>query len=107
MRATTSANYLSTLQLTRVEVDSIDSAYRLLDRPKVEAVVYDSPVLLYHASSNGQGKVRVVGPVFNRQDYGIAVPTGPLRERISRTLLQMLEDGSYRRIQERWFGPSE
>jgi polar amino acid transport system substrate-binding protein len=49
--------------------------------------------------------VQVVGEVFQKQDYGIAFPTGSeLREEVNRALLDIQEDGTYNRIYDRWFG---
>jgi len=31
---------------------------------QADAIVFDSPVLLYYAAHEGKGKVSVVGPVF-------------------------------------------
>jgi ABC-type amino acid transport substrate-binding protein len=46
----------------------------------------------------------VVGPIFEAQKYGIAVPDGsPLRKRINKALLEMYEDGRYRALYNEWF----
>ena len=104
--ATSSADYLSKLSLDLVPTPTIDEAYTLLDRGEVDAVVFDSPVLLYQAAGGGKGNVEVVGSVFARQDYGIALPNGsPLRLDINRTLLTMIEDGRYAELLAKWFGP--
>jgi len=42
----------------------------------VQAVVYDAPVRLYHAATQGRGTVHVVGSIFKEETYGIALPTG-------------------------------
>jgi polar amino acid transport system substrate-binding protein len=108
VQSTVSADYLSKRSLDLVRTPTIKDAYELLDDGKVDAVVFDSPVLLYHAASAGKGSVEVVGPVFARQDYGIALPDGsPLRQEINTTILSMIEDGRYAEIQSRWFGPPE
>jgi polar amino acid transport system substrate-binding protein len=102
---TTSAEYLESRDLTAVEAGSIEAMFDLLNDGEVDAVVMDSPVLRYYAADAGAGLVRLVGPVFSLQDYGIALPTGsPLREEVNRALLGMIEDGSYERLEESWFG---
>jgi polar amino acid transport system substrate-binding protein len=108
VRGTTSAHYLSVMDIGATEVDSVDEAYPLLQDGAADAIVYDSPVLRHYASSDGKGKVRVVGPVFQREDYGIAMQLGsPYRREVDRALLTIMEDGSYRRLETRWFGEPE
>jgi ABC-type amino acid transport substrate-binding protein len=46
----------------------------------------------------------VVGPTLKDEYYGIALPTGsPLRKQINQVLLELMQDGSYREIRDRWF----
>jgi len=58
--------------------------------------------------NQGYGLVRVVGPIFQEEDYGIALPTGsPLREQINAALLRLKSSGRYDKIYEKWFGPTQ
>ena len=67
-------------------------------------MVFDAPTLQYLAAKRGNGVLRVVGPIFAAQKYGIAVPDGsPLRKRINKALLEMYEDGRYRALYNKWF----
>lgn len=76
----------------------------LLDR-RVDAVVYDAPNLRHFARQEGQGRVSLVGRLFVRQRYAIAVSEGaPLREQINRALLALTESGETGRLREKWFG---
>lgn len=101
---TTGAEYLAGQHLTSVEVGHIDDACSLLEAGRVDAIVFDAPVLLYHAASEGKGAVQVVGPTLKDEYYGIALPTGsPLRKQINQVLLELMQDGSYREIRDRWF----
>ena len=69
-----------------------------------EAVVFDAPVLAYYAN-NSKGMAKVAGPVFQRENYGIAIPTGsPLAEQINQSLLRLREDGTYDVLYRKWFG---
>ena len=86
----------------------IDDAFPALLEGKVDAIIYDFPSLSYFAQHEGKGKVRLVGPVFQREPYGIAFPQGsPLREQVNRALLEIRESGLYDRIYSKWFGASE
>ncbi len=88
-----------------VSLPRIERAYALLEQGEVDAVVYDFPALRQYAMTGGRGKVRVVGPVFQREPYGIVFPNGSaLREPVNRALLDMMESGEYDRIYAKWFG---
>ena len=100
----TSAAYLASKQAKVAEFKSIEEAFAELEAGKLDAVVFDSPVLLYHAAHVGRGKVRVVGPVFKRENYGILFPRGSeMRKRINEALLTMREDGTYDTLYNKWF----
>lgn len=104
VEGSTAAKYLEAQGIPYTGVAAIDFAYLLLQQGNVDAVVYDSPVLLYHAATEGEGMVNVVGPIFEPQDYGVAFPSGSeLREDVNRALLDIQEDGTYTRIYDDWF----
>jgi ABC-type amino acid transport substrate-binding protein len=104
VRGTTAAEYLIEQGLQYVEVASADEGSDLVLRGEVQALVFDAPALQYLASKRGNGVLQVVGPIFAPQKYGIAVADGsPLRKRIDRALLEMYEDGRYKRIYDKWF----
>jgi ABC-type amino acid transport substrate-binding protein len=101
---TTSADYLRAEGLPFREVETIDGAYRLLERGTIDAIVYDAPVLQYYAATAGDRRLTVVGAPFNREDYGIAFPPGsPYEEMINQTLLEIRVNGTYEEISNRWF----
>jgi polar amino acid transport system substrate-binding protein len=100
----TSAAYLKIKQAKVIEFASINDAFSQLEAGKLDAVVFDAPVLLYHAATAGRGKVRVVGPVFKRENYGILFSRGSdLRKRVNEALLTMREDGTYDTLYNKWF----
>lgn len=105
VRGSTGAQWLAIRGIAHVPVTVIDDAYVMLENGDVQAVVYDYPILLYHVYHNGQGDLVMAGEPFNSEDYGIAYPQGsPLREGINRALLTLIEDGTYDRISNLWFG---
>jgi polar amino acid transport system substrate-binding protein len=104
-RNSTAAAYLRQQKIDLVEVEQIDAAYNLLLDKKVDAVVFDAPVLLYYASHDGKGKVQLVGPVFRKESFGIVFPPDSrLRKEVDRALLDLREDGTYQRLEQNWFG---
>ena len=99
------AEYLVRQGIQPIEFASEAETYRALENGDVQAVVYDAPVLQHYASHNGQGKVRIVGLIFEELSYGIAFqPESPYREIVNQALLKLVENGDYQDIQNKWFG---
>ncbi len=102
---TTSVSYLADHFATPVTFASLEEACAALQDGTVAAVVYDAPALSYYAMQAGRAPVRLIGPAFNRQGYGILFPANdPRRKRVNRALLGLREDGRYDAIHSRWFG---
>ena len=100
----TSANYLKQQNIAATEFKQIDEAYDALNNTEVDAVVFDAPILLYYAAHEGKGKVQVVGGIFRKESYAIALPTGsPYRKPINKALLLLQEKGIYQEIYDKWF----
>jgi ABC-type amino acid transport substrate-binding protein len=69
------------------------AACRLLEPEKVEAVVYDAPVLQQYAATKGRGKVGVVGRLFQEKNYGMAFrPNSACRDQVNVALLKPTEE---------------
>jgi polar amino acid transport system substrate-binding protein len=103
-RGSTAADVLLDLNANVTEVTAIGEAFRLLIDRKVDAVVFDAPVLLYFAANGGKGRVEMVGAPFHKESYGIVFrPNDPLRREVNKVLLTMREDGTYQQIYDRWF----
>jgi polar amino acid transport system substrate-binding protein len=101
----TAAEFLAQQGLAAVTVENVEKAYQLLEAGKIEAVVYDAPVLQHYASKKGNGKVRVVGLIFKEKNYGIVLPeNSKLRDRINIVLLKLIESGVYEQLNKKWFG---
>ena len=102
---TTSIDALNKLGAKVVPVKVIDDAIEKLLQQKVDAVVFDSPTILYYAHNDAAGKVAVVGNLFDPQYYGFLFPQGSkLREPVNRVLLKLRKNGQYDRIFHKWFG---
>lgn len=108
VRDSTAAQWCAARGLAATEVATIDAAWPLLDAGAADAVVYDAPVLLHHALHAGSGRLTVTGPVFKREDYGMAFPArSPLREPVDCALLRVREHGDYQRLYAEFFGPMD
>lgn len=84
---------------------SADMYMALMSR-SIDAVFYDSPNVGYFASTKGKGKVKTVGPLYEGQQYGIALKAGSeWVDEVNTALKEIREDGTYKTIYEKWFGP--
>ncbi|MWD28673.1 transporter substrate-binding domain-containing protein [Aquicoccus sp. SCR17] len=83
--------------------------YLALMGGSVDAVFYDAPNVGYFAKTRGEGQVKVVGPLYEGQQYGIAFAKGSeLVKPVNKALAEMREDGTYDEIYSNWFGsPSD
>jgi polar amino acid transport system substrate-binding protein len=106
VEGSTAARFLTERGFPSQHVPAIEAAYALLEKGQIQAIVYDAPVMRYYTRHAGRGTVKLVGPVFKVEKYGIALPEGsPLREEINRELLRLFENGTYADLYARWFGP--
>ncbi|PZV18940.1 MAG: ABC transporter substrate-binding protein [Pseudanabaena sp.] len=100
----TSATYLKQQKIETKEFAQVDELYSALNNSDVDAVVFDAPILLYYAAHEGKGKVQVVGSIFRKESYAIALPNGsPYRKPINNALLSLQEKGTYQNIYDKWF----
>jgi ABC-type amino acid transport substrate-binding protein len=105
VKGTTSIDTLDDLGAIVVPVKEIDEAIEKLLEHQVDAVVFDSPTILYYARNEAAGKVAVVGNLFDIQYYGFLFPQGSeLREAVNRALLKLHHTGQYEKIFNKWFG---
>ena len=102
---TTSVDALMELDAKVVPVKIIDTAFEMLLKQEVDAVVFDSPTILHYARHVDDGAVAVIGDLFELQYYGFVFPQGSeLREFVNRILLKIRKNGQYDRIFNKWFG---
>jgi polar amino acid transport system substrate-binding protein len=104
---TTSYEYMRKERAYIDTFPTVEDAYDALLKGTVDAVVYDATNLLFYANNEGKGKVVVVGKIFEPQDYGLAIPQGsPLREKINRAILNLVENDELGRTFAKWLGPA-
>ena len=85
----TSEFYLRDYRIAFLVYGTVSEGLRALSEARIEAFVYDEPILRYLVTRNFKGKLEVLNVTFERQYYSIALPTGSLlREPINRALLQ-------------------
>ncbi|MDX1755338.1 MAG: transporter substrate-binding domain-containing protein [Marinobacter sp.] len=80
--------------------------YMALMSRAVDAVFYDAPNVGYFARTRGEGRVKTIGPLYEGQQYGIALKQGSeWLDEVNAALASIKEDGTYKAIYEKWFGP--
>lgn len=81
-----------------------DMYMALLGR-NVDAAFYDAPNVGYFSQTRGEGRTKVVGPLYEGQQYGIVFHKGSeWVEPTNEALAAMREDGTYDEIYTKWFG---
>lgn len=87
----TSATWLGWQKLDYRKAQDVDAALADLAAGRVDAVVYDEPLLRWDIQQRFRGKLQVLPLVLERQDYAFALPTGSrLRKPIDTSLLQRI-----------------
>ncbi|AHG21780.1 glutamine ABC transporter substrate-bindnig protein [Chania multitudinisentens RB-25] len=85
---------------------NIDNAYMELGTKRADAVLHDTPNILYFIKTAGAGKFKTVGESLEAQQYGIAFPKGSdeLRGKVNVALQTLRDNGTYNEIYKKWFG---
>lgn len=85
---------------------NIDNAYMELGTNRADAVLHDTPNILYFINTAGKGQFKSVGESIEAQQYGIAFPKGSneLREKVNGALKTLRENGTYNTLYKKWFG---
>jgi polar amino acid transport system substrate-binding protein len=83
----------------------VKSGLGALAAGRIDAFVYDKPLLQYLIKEDSDGKVSLLPDRFGRQDYAIALPQGsPLREPMNRALLRVVESRTWNDIVFKYLG---
>ncbi|QDX30365.1 glutamine ABC transporter substrate-binding protein GlnH [Dickeya poaceiphila] len=85
---------------------NIDNAYLELGTNRADAVLHDTPNILYFIKTAGNGKFKAVGDSIKAQQYGIAFPKGSddLRNKVNGALKTLRDNGTYATLYKKWFG---
>ena len=96
-------DHLPDTELTRFP--RAEQAYLEVRSGRADAALHDTPNVLYYIDTAGDGDVKAVGENLEAQSYAMAFPRGSdLRNAFNTTLLELMEDGRYATLYERWFG---
>lgn len=108
---TTSGNYLRE-HVPGAEIneyEQMDQVYLAVENGSADAVVYDLPNIEYYISTAGEGRLKVVGDLYQAEDYGIGITKGneDLVAAINDALATLKENGTYDEIYNKWFGDGQ
>ncbi len=105
VEGTTSENILKKIGAKITGVSTINEAYKMVKNNEVDAIVFDAPAAVYYEQTDKDNEIEVVGEIFDKQDYGIALQQNSrLREKINRAFLNIKESGQYETFYRKWFG---
>lgn len=105
VEGSTSESILKKIGAKIVAVLKIEEAYIKLKNGEVDAVVFDAPVVLYYEKNDMDNDIEIIGEMFDKQRYGIALQQpDQLEEKINRAILNLKESGQYDLLYRKWFG---
>ncbi|MCB1163913.1 MAG: transporter substrate-binding domain-containing protein [Candidatus Krumholzibacteriia bacterium] len=101
----TSARWLDARGIAYTAADSLPQLVELLAAGRVDAAVYDAPILRWLVRQHGGEDLLVLPEPLERQDYAFALlPGSPWREPLNRALLEIMEQPAYAELLERYLG---
>ncbi len=108
VEGTASTDYLNERHIRYRGFATLDEALNAVADNRLDAVVYDAPILQYMAETDYKGRIYVLPRTFSRQDYAIGLPQGShLREPLNRALLEITSEPIWHTILERYLGKSD
>ena len=108
VRGSSAVKSLRNLRASVREYTDLTAAMAGVSEGKAEALVFDAPVLAHAVNEDPRSPIRLVGPLFEHQDYGIILPRGSeLRKPVNQALLTLVEKGKLAELNVRWFGETD
>lgn len=93
---------------TVISFEGYPQAFLALKQGKVAAVTTDSSILIgLKASDDNPNNWEIVGDFFANEPYGIGVRENDsdFRDFVNKALIEMWNDGTYKKLYDKWFGP--
>lgn len=98
VRGTTGAVWLSDTLIPATPFEKVQDALEAVEAGKVDAVVYDAPVLQYLQKTVYQERILILPDKFAPQEYAFALPLGStLRRPLNQQLLSIKEKDAWRK----------
>ena len=101
-----SEEYLNQNGIDYIKLPTFEKGIQFLIDKKIDAFVYDAPILKYYIKSqNISNKIRVLPIILDPINYAFALPSkSPLIEPINRVLLKIIDDAEWKRIVSSYIG---
>ncbi|GBD90052.1 glutamine-binding periplasmic protein precursor [bacterium BMS3Abin04] len=101
-----SGNFLNSRRINYTEYKSVQEALKNLAENKVDAVVYDAPILKYLIKKDGySSELRVLPLTLDPLFYGFALPAGSkLREPLNRIILKEINFTEWKKVLSEYLG---
>ncbi len=107
IEGSTASGFLQRRDIDFYGYPGLEELIEAFEGRKIDAVVFDAPVLNYYVTHEGEAHGRTIGSAFLRENYGLLFPQGSEHtEEANRALLALQEDGTYDQLYKRWFGGS-
>lgn len=107
VQASSSSSFLDDAAIKSKHYPAIIDAFHALEEEKIEAVVFDEPIMRYLVSSGEVHGIKIVDRIFRPEYYAIAIPQGSSqREEINRALLDFMASEQWRDITFRYLHKS-
>ncbi len=106
VKNSSSEDYLNENGITFITTKNIQEGIKDVSENKIDAFVYDAPILKYYIKSqNIADKISVLPIVLNPIHYGFALPQkSKLREPINRILLKEINNREWKKIVNSYLG---
>lgn len=106
--SSTSADWLAARGVRAVQSDSLDPLLQALAEGRIDALVYDAPILAHHLRARQADTLQLLPGRFDQQHYAIALTAhSPLRESLNRALLVEIDRSNWREQLTRSLGSEE
>jgi polar amino acid transport system substrate-binding protein len=101
----TSEGYLRAHRIMYHNFPTVEEGLRAVAERRIDAFVYDAPLLQYLTRTQFAGEVKVLPRTFEKQNYAIAMPQGSsLREPLNRALLKRISQPEWQDTLYRYLG---
>lgn len=101
----TGADYLRNQRIAFGKYAGATEALRAAADGRIDAVVYDAPILRYLVQERYQGRLTVLAQRLERQDYAFGLPDGsPLREPLNRAMLEHIRQPHWQDVLFEYLG---